>query len=67
MVIGKVVVEKHVFLKIFSMMGKLTVHTKAVKMRVVVVHQSQYSIVTILAAQLLGPKLWLQQLPAWLP
>jgi len=47
MVIGKVVVEKHVFLKIFSMMGKLTVHTKAVKMRVVVAQQSQYSIVTI--------------------
>jgi len=36
MVIGKVVVEKHVFLKIFSMMEKLTVHTKAVKMKVVV-------------------------------
>jgi len=36
MVIGEVVVEKRVFLKIFSMMGKLIVHTKAVKMRLVV-------------------------------
>jgi len=36
MVIGEAVVEKRVFSKIFSMMGKLTVHTKAVRMRVVV-------------------------------
>jgi hypothetical protein len=35
MVIGKVVAEKHVFLKTSLMMEKLTVHTKAVKMRVV--------------------------------
>jgi len=38
--IGKAVVEKRVFLKIFSMIGNLIVHdTKAVKMRVVVALQ----------------------------
>jgi len=42
MAIGEVVVEKHVFLKTFLMMENLTVHTKAVKMRMVVAKTSQY-------------------------